>query len=274
MAVQIRLAPAKLNLFLRITGRRADGYHLLQTVFELIDWCDRVEVVATADGRIERESGAPGVDPEADLIVRAARALQAASGSRRGCRLRLHKSVPMGAGLGGGSSDAAAVLLALNELWALHWPVEQLIPIGLRLGADVPVFLGQHPAWAEGVGELLQAMDLPARHYLVLYPAAHVPTAAAFAAPDLVRDSPTIRASAEQVWRQAGNAFEAPVCRLYPAVAEAGVWMRQHFGAAHLSGSGSAWFVECAADLNLAQLPAHPQHWQLRVCRSWRAQPR
>ncbi|HEV7443698.1 MAG TPA: 4-(cytidine 5'-diphospho)-2-C-methyl-D-erythritol kinase, partial [Steroidobacteraceae bacterium] len=163
-------APAKLNLFLHVTGRRPDGYHDLQTVFQLIDLCDTIAISVRADGRIERPDGPPGVDPEADLTVRAARALQVATGCRLGATLRVRKRIPMGGGLGGGSSDAASVLLGLNELWGCRLPVDQLTKLGLPLGADVPVFVRGSSAWGQGVGEDLQPLELPESWYVVIHP--------------------------------------------------------------------------------------------------------
>ncbi|HJU26581.1 MAG TPA: 4-(cytidine 5'-diphospho)-2-C-methyl-D-erythritol kinase, partial [Rhodanobacteraceae bacterium] len=167
-------APAKLNLFLRVVGRRADGYHLLQTVFRLLDWGDQIRLRVRADGAILRVSGPDAVDPENDLTVRAARALQDATGRRLGAEIAVDKRVPVGAGLGGGSSDAATVLLALDALWETGLPRERLAEIGLALGADVPVFVRGRSAWAEGVGERLDPLDLPPRWYVILDPRVHV----------------------------------------------------------------------------------------------------
>ena len=185
-------APAKLNLFLHVTGRRADGYHLLQTVFRFIDAQDRVHLELRDDGRVVRTVDLPGVPEDVDLSVRAARALQQATGCRYGVNVALDKHLPAGGGLGGGSSDAATVLVALNRLWNTGLSRQDLMKIGLGLGADVPVFVFGQNAFAEGVGEELQAVNLPPRWYVVVQPDASVPTAAIFTAPDLTRDTPVI----------------------------------------------------------------------------------
>jgi len=173
-------APAKLNLFLHVTGRRADGYHLLETVFELIDLCDTLHFRLLEDGRIERIRPLPGVAPEDDLTVRAARLLAAESGCRLGVGIEVEKRIPMGGGLGGGSSDAATTLLALNRLWELDWPADRLAALALRLGADVPVFVHGRSAYATGIGERLRPLALPRRWYVVLSPRVSVPTAGGF----------------------------------------------------------------------------------------------
>lgn len=186
-------APAKLNLFLHVTGRRADGYHLLETVFELIDVCDTLHFALLEDGRIERLGALAGVAAEDDLTVRAARLLAAESGCTRGVRIDLDKRIPMGGGLGGGSSDAATTLLALNRLWALHWPPSRLASLALRLGADVPFFVHGRTAYATGIGERLRPLALPRRWYVVVDPRVCVPTAGVFASPDLTRNTKPLR---------------------------------------------------------------------------------
>jgi 4-diphosphocytidyl-2-C-methyl-D-erythritol kinase len=192
-------APAKLNLFLHIVGRRPDGYHELQTLFQLIDLCDTVSVVVRNDGLIERPIGPIDVAPEADLVVRAARALQARTGVSLGATLRVFKKIPQGGGLGGGSSDAATTLLALNRLWGCGLSLDELAGIGLPLGADVPVFVRGSSAWAEGVGERLTPVQLPERWFVVVHPGVGVATREVFQAPELTRNSPvsTIRAFLE-----------------------------------------------------------------------------
>ena len=253
-------APAKLNLFLHVTGRRDDGYHTLQTLFRLLDFGDTVHLTLRDDGRIVRRDPLPGVDPEADLTVRAARALQAASGSRLGVEIGLSKRVPMGGGLGGGSSDAATVLLGLNRLWQLAWPRAKLLELALPLGADVPVFVFGRNAWAEGVGEALQAVDLPPSWYVVLTPPRGVATAAVFGAAELTRDHApiTIRAFFEG---QSGNDLQPVACRLEPQIGECLDWLSQH-SEARMSGSGSSVFagfgsaVEADRVLQLAR-PLH-----------------
>ena len=186
-------APAKLNLFLHVTGRRADGYHLLETVFELIDLCDTLHFQRLDDGRIERRHPLAGVPPEDDLTVRAARLLAAEAGCGLGVRIDVDKRIPMGGGLGGGSSDAATTLLALNRLWNLNWPAARLAELGLRLGADVPVFVHGRTAYATGIGERLRPLALPRRWYVVLAPRVSVPTAGVFASPDLTRDTKPLK---------------------------------------------------------------------------------
>jgi 4-diphosphocytidyl-2-C-methyl-D-erythritol kinase len=229
-------APAKLNLFLQIVGRRADGYHLLQTVFQLIDLADEVELKWRADGRIERLCGAEGVGVEQDLAVRAARALQAASGCSFGVDIQVHKRIPMGGGLGGGSSDAASVLLGLNALWGLGLGLDVLAAIGLRLGADVPVFVHGRSAWAEGVGECLQPLSLGDSAYLVLDSGVSVPTSELFQAPELTRDAPPATIAGFVCGAERGNAFESPLVARSPRVGAALAALRQ-------VGAGSAWQV-------------------------------
>jgi 4-diphosphocytidyl-2-C-methyl-D-erythritol kinase len=239
-------APAKLNLFLHVTGRRADGYHLLQSVFRLLDRHDTLQLRTTADGQVRRLQDIPGVAAEHDLCVRAARLLQQHTGCTAGVDLRLEKRLPMGGGLGGGSSDAATVLLALNRLWQLDLPRPELQQLGLQLGADVPVFVFGENAWAEGVGEQLQAIALPPAWYVVLTPDAHVSTAEVFSSRQLTRD--TIPAKMAAFFRGFGhNDLEPVVCRQYPAVATALEWLRQ-FGDARMSGSGASVFLEFASE--------------------------
>ncbi|HQD82189.1 MAG TPA: 4-(cytidine 5'-diphospho)-2-C-methyl-D-erythritol kinase [Quisquiliibacterium sp.] len=217
-------APAKLNLFLHVTGRRSDGYHLLETVFELIDLQDRVHLSRRDDGRVVRVDPIPGVDPEQDLTVRAARLLAQASGCPLGVEIALDKRIPMGGGLGGGSSDAATVLLALNRLWDLHWPCERLAALGLRLGADVPFFVFGETAYATGIGEQLQPLPLPQRWYVVLAPRVGVPTQGVFADPDLTRDTKPLKirglSRGDQVFR-GRNDLQRVVTSRQPLVAAA-----------------------------------------------------
>ena len=237
-------APAKLNLFLRVVGRRADGYHLLQTVFRLLDWGDQIRLRVRADGAILRVSGPDAVDPENDLTVRAARALQDATGRRLGAEIAVDKRVPVGAGLGGGSSDAATVLLALDALWETGLPRERLAEIGLALGADVPVFVRGRSAWAEGVGERLSPLDLPPHWYVILDPCVHVSTAGLFQAPELTRNAAPATIAGFVSGEITDNAFEPVVRARHPEVAAALEWLGG-FGVARLSGSGGAVFLEC-----------------------------
>jgi 4-diphosphocytidyl-2-C-methyl-D-erythritol kinase len=236
-------APAKLNLFLRITGRRPDGYHELQTVFRLLDWGDEIRVRVRDDGAIRRTREVPGVPEATDLVVRAARLLQAHAGVAAGAEIEVDKRIPMGGGLGGGSSDAATVLVALNLLWKLDLDEDRLAELGRQLGADVPVFVRRRSAWAEGIGEQLTPMSLPRRHYVVLDPHESVPTAALFQAAELTRNAPRATISSFASGETTENAF-APVVRArHPRVAAAQDWLAR-FGEARLSGSGGCVFLE------------------------------
>jgi 4-diphosphocytidyl-2-C-methyl-D-erythritol kinase len=236
------LAPAKLNLMLRIVGRRADGYHLLQTVFQFIDRCDRLYLETRSDGIIARGSGAAGVPPEQDLVVRAARALRAHTGASAGVTVDVHKVLPIGGGLGGGSSNAATTLLALNHEWGLGLGVDALARIGLELGADVPVFVRGHAAWAEGVGEALTPVRLPEPWYLVLTPPVPVSTAAVFSAEELTRNAPPMTMQ-DFLGGTAGNDCLAVVLARYPDVADAYGWLERHAGNARLTGTGGCVFA-------------------------------
>ena len=261
MNAQVFSAPAKLNLLLRIVGRRADGYHLLQTVFRFIDYADEVRIAVRADGEIRRLADLPGVPPESDLTLRAARLLKAATGSRLGADIELIKRVPMGAGLGGGSSDAATALVALNDMWGTALSRSELQALALTLGADVPVFVFGESAFAQGIGELLEPIVLPPAWYVVLTPAVSVATAEIFSDPGLKRDSKPLKIhgfSADYA-ADAGNDMQSLVCRRYPEVARHLEWLQQH-GPALMTGSGSAVFAsfdsEPAARAVLNQLPA------------------
>ncbi|MEP7186213.1 MAG: 4-(cytidine 5'-diphospho)-2-C-methyl-D-erythritol kinase [Rhodanobacter sp.] len=236
-------APAKLNLFLRIVGRRPDGYHELQTVFRLLDWGDEVRLRVSEDGEISRLRGMPGVLAEHDLVVRAANLLRAHSGTGHGVDIEVEKRIPMGGGLGGGSSDAATVLVALNQLWQLHLDEDVLAELGRQLGADVPVFVRGRSAWAEGVGEQLSPIRLPERHYVLLDPREGIPTAELFQAAELTRNAPRATISSFASGETTENAF-APVVRArHPRVAAALDWLGE-FGQARLSGSGGCVFLE------------------------------
>jgi len=235
-------APAKLNLFLHIVGRRADGYHLLQTVFQLLDWGDSVRLRPRQDGVIARLEGLADVLPEQDLAVRAALALRPRAGSELGADIAIEKHIPVGGGLGGGSSDAATVLLALNEIWRLQLSVDELAEIALPLGADVPLFVRGKSAWAEGIGEQLTPIDLPSRSYVVVDPRVHVPTGQLFQASELTRNTPRLTISGFLGGVETANVF-APVVRArFPQVAAALEWLSK-FGDARLSGSGGCVFV-------------------------------
>lgn len=235
------LAPAKLNLMLRVLGRRADGYHRLQTVFQFLDRCDRLYVEGRHDDRIERAAGPAGVPPDQDLVVRAAVALRCASGSALGATIRVDKRLPMGGGLGGGSSDAATALHALNQLWQLGLSNAELAAIGLQLGADVPVFVRGEAAWAEGVGETLTAVELAMPWYLVLVPPCHVSTAVVFGHPRLTRDSAPIRLG-DFLRGDARNDCLATVLAAFPVVKAAYDWLAEH-AEARLTGTGACLFA-------------------------------
>lgn len=238
------LAPAKLNLFLHVVGRRADGYHLLQSVFAPIDRCDRIRLRVRPDGAIARVNEVPGVPSEQDLAVRAARALKELSGTPMGADIEIEKRIPMGGGLGGGSSDAATVLLALDRLWATSLGAEALAGLGASLGADVPFFLYGRPAWVEGIGERITPIEVPPRWYVVLVPPVAVPTASIFAAPELTRDTEPLKMedfSARPGWRF-GNDLERVVIARYPAVAEHLAWLAKR-GDARVTGSGGCVFA-------------------------------
>lgn len=258
-------APAKLNLFLQIVGRRADGYHLLQTVFRLLDWGDTVHVRLRTDGQIQRIGASlPGVAEDDDLMVRAARALKIQAGTALGAELRVDKRIPAGGGFGGGSSDAATVLVALNALWGLGLPVDALAELGLRLGADVPVFVRGHNAWAEGVGEKLTPISLPQAAYVLVDPGIHVPTPVLFQSQELTRDAAPAKIADFASGSLLDNAFEPVLRRREPAI-EAVFQALSRIGTPRLTGSGSGCFVEfvtrAAAEQAMAQLPDNLRAW-------------
>jgi len=265
-------APAKLNLFLHVIGRRPDGYHELQTAFQLIDLADELRFRVRDDPGIRRTAGPELVPPGEDLAVRAAQRLQQAAGIRRGADIALTKRIPVGGGLGGGSSDAATTLVALNELWGLGWSPERLGTLALELGADVPVFVRGHSAWAGGVGEQLEPLPLPERYYAVVFPGVAVSTAAVFQAPELTRNTPrtTIRAFLEAGGR---NDCAPVVARRYPAVAEALAWLSRG-GEARLTGTGSCVFAAFADRSSArAALAALPARWSGFVVRGLQRSP-
>lgn len=250
-------APAKLNLFLHITGRRADGYHLLQSVFQFLDYSDELSFAPRRDGRVRRVNVLAGVAEADDLTLRAARILQQFSGTTQGADIRIHKRLPMGGGLGGGSSDAATALVALNRLWGLGLSVDRLAGLALELGADVPVFVRGQAAWAEGVGERLTPIDLPEPWFVVIIPPCHVPTAEIFAAPELTRDAQSIKIPAF-LDGQGSNVCEVVVRKRYPEVDKALNWLAQ-YSQSRMSGTGSCVFApfadEAYARRVLQQLP-------------------
>jgi 4-diphosphocytidyl-2-C-methyl-D-erythritol kinase len=301
-------APAKINSFLHIVGRRSDGYHLLQSAFFMLDWCDVLHLECRSDGRLLRHDLGPAL-PADDLCLRAARALQAESGTALGVDIHLHKHLPWGAGLGGGSSDAATTLLGLNQLWGLHWPRPRLLALALALGADVPFFVGGRAAWVEGIGEHLTPLPWPEQHYAVLKPAAALPTADVFAHPGLVRntevailagfpanaqtsghsglapqaphkplEAPVVKlVTLEQLQQGFGhNDLEAPARSLCPDIARASDLLQRLFGNSRMSGSGSAVFARLGASSPpQATFPAAPlpPGWVGRTCTSLELHP-
>ncbi|MGY4830808.1 4-(cytidine 5'-diphospho)-2-C-methyl-D-erythritol kinase [Sphaerotilaceae bacterium SBD11-9] len=279
-------APAKLNLFLHVVGQRADGYHLLQSAFVLIDWADTLHFERRSDGVIARHDLGAEL-PNDDLCLRAARALQAESGTTLGADISIDKQVPWGAGMGGGSSDAASTLLALNRLWGLNWPLQRLLSLGLKLGADVPFFLGGRNAWVEGIGEQLTPIALPQQWLAVLKPASSIETRAIFASPLLARNTePVIVAGflAETgidalVEGFGRNDLQPPAEEQCFEVAQAARLLEARFGNSRMTGSGSAVFAR-AGRINdtgarpMAMLPADlPPGWVGRMCRSLEIHP-
>ena len=269
-------APAKLNLFLHLTGRRADGYHLLQSAFMLIDWCDTLHFEPRAGGRISREDLGEAL-PAHDLIVRAAQALQQAAGCTAGVHIGVIKRIPAQAGMGGGSSDAASTLLALNRLWQLGLTTGQLATIGLQLGADVPFFVGGRNAWVEGIGERLQPLAVPAARFVVLKPRAGLATHEIFGAPQLKRDSEPARITgfAADPFGFGRNDLQPVAQRLCPQVAQAIELLAQRGLQGRMTGSGSAVFARLMNDAETAFfMPLGvPPDWQWRVCSNMEVHP-
>ena len=281
-------APAKLNLFLHITGRRPNGYHLLQSVFMLVDWCDRLHFERREDGRIEREDLGQMTLPADDLCVKAARALKAATGCPIGVRIGLDKRLPAEAGLGGGSSDAATCLLALNQLWGLGLKRAQLSAIGLQLGADVPFFLSGHNAWVEGVGEQITPISLAPARFLVVKPAAGASTPRIFNDPMLKRDTKTAIlqgfAARDRLGQEAGvsncdiqrllefghNDLQPVVECHCPEMVDCLLWLQGHGLQGRMTGSGTAVFAQIRQSLNLIGAPAH---WTVQECSNMDAHP-
>src|SRR5450830_1946892 len=264
-------APAKLNLFLHITGRRSDGYHLLQSVFMLIDWCDTLHFDLRTDGRISREDlGAPL--PVDDLVVRAARVFKSSSGSPLGVHIGIEKCIPTQAGMVGGSSDAASTLLALNRLWRLNFSLEKLIKIGLQLGADVPFFLGGRNAWVEGIGEKMSPVVLPSGRFLVVKPAEGLETRLIFSDPALKRDSETaiISGFAANAFGFGRNDLQSVAQRLCPGVTQALEWLASRGLSGRMTGSGSAVFAQMLQDVDLRGAPSG---FQVRLCNSLDVHP-
>jgi 4-diphosphocytidyl-2-C-methyl-D-erythritol kinase len=277
-------APAKLNLFLHVTGQRPDGYHLLQSVFMLIDWCDTLHFERRTDARINRHDLTATL-PADDLCLRAARLLQAESATSLGADISIAKQVPWGAGMGGGSSDAASTLLALNQLWGLHWPRSKLLPLGLKLGADVPFFLGGHNAWVEGIGEKLTAVNLPARQFAVVKPAVSLETRGVFGDVGLERNTSAARIEglavhSEQTELTGKRLLEFGRNDLQPVaekhcteVSQAAELLQTVFGHSRMTGSGSAVFAECSegsfeleSSAFSAACASLPKTWITRMC--------
>ncbi|ATE58604.1 4-(cytidine 5'-diphospho)-2-C-methyl-D-erythritol kinase [Thauera sinica] len=259
-------APAKINLFLHVVGRRADGYHLLQTAFRLLDWGDTLDFALREDGAIRRVNGVPGVPEEEDLVVRAARLLQRAAGTRLGADIALHKALPLGGGIGGGSSDAATTLIALNRLWNCGLSRAGLQALGLQLGADVPVFVFGRDAFAEGVGEALQPLALPPAWYVIVFPGTGVPTAEIFRAPELTRDTAPIKI-VDFVTGTTRNDLQPVACSRFPEVRRVIDWLAQH-APARMTGSGACVFAEVASETDARRIagscPAQWQAWKVR----------
>jgi len=279
-------APAKLNLFLHVIGRRADGYHLLQSLFVLIDWCDTLHFERRSDGTLHRHDLGEAL-PADDLCLRAARALRTASGTSLGADISIDKQLPSGAGMGGGSSDAASTLLALNRLWGLDWPRERLLALALTIGADVPFFVGGRNAFVEGIGERLTPIRFASQRFVVLKPPSGVETRALFASPLLSRDTEAaiLAGFPERAYRrmieQAKNDLQAPAESHCPEITQALRLLQDQFGNSRMTGSGSAVFamvddeeLQGAGEHPEATYPAAlPPGWVARTCRSLEVHP-
>lgn len=281
-------APAKLNLFLHVVGRRGDGYHLLQSAFVLIDWCDTLHFERRIDGRLTRHDLTQAL-PADDLCLRAARSLQQRSGTSWGADISIAKEVPWGAGMGGGSSDAATTLLALNRLWQLGWPLSRLAALGLELGADVPFFIGGRNAWVEGIGERLTPLTMPSTRFAVVKPPAAIATKAIFESPLMVRDTPPAilagfseehgpASLGEHLLQGYGsNDLQAAAEHECPEVTQALALLSARFGHSRMTGSGSAVFSTVKTtgtnDGSAATLPEFPAKWIGRMCQSLEHHP-
>jgi 4-diphosphocytidyl-2-C-methyl-D-erythritol kinase len=277
-------APAKLNLFLHITGRRADGYHLLQSVFMLIDWCDTLHFELRHDGAISREDLTAAHLPAEDLVVRAARLLQQATGCTLGVHVGLEKRLPAEAGMGGGSSDAATCLLALNRLWGLGLNRAQLAALGLQLGADVPFFIGGRNAWVEGVGEQLTPLSLEDARFVVVKPPGGASTQAIFSSPLLKRDtkpaiirgfaandaSEPLKHSIQSILDIGHNDLQPVAQALCPDVGHCINWLQSHGLRGRMSGSGTAVFAQIRQSLDLSDAPGN---WLVKDCKNMDAHP-
>ena len=277
------LAPAKLNLFLHIIGRRKDGYHLLQSAFQLIDWCDRVTLSRTSSSRISRIKPIPGIDESEDLVIRAATLLQRQCNVSMGVEITLHKELPVGAGLGGGSSDAASTLIGLNSLWSLHLSSNELMALGLQLGADVPFFIHGGNAFVEGIGEVIQAITLPEQSFIVIFPNRGIATKALFEHPELTRDHAPItidRFLASPLPHQAYiNDCQAVAMQICPEVRDAIDWITKALPSAkpQMSGSGSSVFAALPSQFDGASAAALlqnlPREWIGRIVRGINKNP-
>lgn len=265
------LAPAKLNLFLHITGRRNDGYHLLQSVFMLIDWCDTLHFDVRDDGVIEREDLTITL-PADDLVMRAAQLLQRASGTHFGAHIAIEKRIPAQAGMGGGSSDAATTLLALNRLWGLNWPLSKLMPLALPLGADVPFFLSGHNAWVEGIGEKITPIDVPAARFAVVKPNAGLETARIFQAPELERatETATMPVFTVNPYGFGRNDLQPVAQALCPEITQALRWLGSFGLSPKMTGSGSAVFAKLHDGV---MIDSAPHDWQMRICSNMAIHP-
>ncbi|MBC7611060.1 MAG: 4-(cytidine 5'-diphospho)-2-C-methyl-D-erythritol kinase [Polaromonas sp.] len=280
-------APAKLNLFLHITGRRADGYHLIQSVFMLIDWCDTLHFELRTDGNISRSDLATGDSdqplPAEDLCLRAARALQKACGTRLGAHISIEKRIPAQAGMGGGSSDAASCLLALQRLWGVRLPREQLLALALSLGADVPFFLSGGHAWVEGVGEQITPIKLPAARFLVVKPAEGLSTQAIFSSPSLKRDSETATLlgfaanTYAEIFEFGRNDLQPVAIEICPAVDQSIDWLAAQNLGGRMTGSGSAVFAHLPHDWGIladhSDLITTHGDWKIRKCSNLQSHP-
>ncbi|MDD2545150.1 MAG: 4-(cytidine 5'-diphospho)-2-C-methyl-D-erythritol kinase [Burkholderiaceae bacterium] len=268
-------APAKLNLFLHITGRKPDGYHLLQSVFMLIDWCDTLHFEIRGDGQISREDLGPPL-PAVDLTLQAAQALQAATGCRQGAHIGVHKRIPAQAGMGGGSSDAASTLLALNRLWKLNLPRSTLETIGLSLGADIPFFLRGRNAWVEGIGEiilpLVNEQQPPPSQFVIVKPAAGLDTKSIFSSEDLRRDSnhATIADFAAEHYQFGKNNLQSVAEALCPEISQALHWLEKNGLQGRMTGSGSAVFAQIKQTFDVHSAPSK---WTIKVCKNLEIHP-
>ena len=260
-------APAKLNLFLHITGVRVDGYHNLQTVFQLLDYSDEVSLQRRIDGKINRTNGLAGLDPADDLVIKAAKALRQYSNTTWGADIGVTKRLPVGGGIGGGSSDAASTLMGLNALWQCNLTHAELLKLGRSLGADVPVFINGKNAWAEGIGDLLTDIDLPEKWYLVIHPEVHISTANLFSSDELTRDKALLKIR-DFPDADTSNVFEKVARKQYPEVDNALHWLSE-FSEPKMTGTGSCVFAGFdSEEAAVRLLPQVPEHWNSFIAKS------